>query len=92
MNPTQVEQDGLMPFEEIGRQLGISKQAALKTYHRAMKKLRKLLRKNPALATLLYAKLYHENVEHVSLNSPKLPELPNRGVRIPDADLPEELA
>lgn len=52
--------DGFMTFEEIGRELGITKQCAEQTYARAIAKLRKHMRKNPKLAEELRAMLREE--------------------------------
>lgn len=37
---TKTDDDEVMPFDEIGKKLGISTQAAAKLYERAMKKIK----------------------------------------------------
>lgn len=83
MNNAQLAEQGLTSFEEIGRRLGISYQAAQRHYHKGMVKLRKLFREKPDLALIFWLYL-HQN------DRQEMRSLRNRGVHLPDYALPDE--
>lgn len=64
-----------LSFEEIGEKIGCTTERARQIYEEGMKKIRRRLKANPALAEGLF--MYLES-ERRSLQCPKTPEVSER--------------